>query len=105
MTEQELTLVRLAEHITHRFSPNYGWPADFVKATITADGGLWLRIGWGDVQIRADGSFVGAGTDLGKFALRGVLQNLVDLYDTLTAPPTEQPAYQPLPESPDAVGA
>ena len=49
------------------------FPKDFVKAHITEDGGLTLRIGWRDVQVRADGTWVGEGTDaelLKKYSLR-----------------------------------
>jgi len=46
------------------FFKNDALPKDFVEAHITYGGGLFLRIGWRDVQLRADGTWVDEGTDV-----------------------------------------
>ena len=69
----------IVKHINEAFGSDVSFfkgdtlPKDFVEAHTTADGGLALRIGWRDVQVRPDGTWVGEGTDkelLEKYSLR-----------------------------------
>lgn len=69
----------IVKHINKAFDVDTSYvkgdtlPKDFVKAHMTEDGGLSLRIGCRDVQVRADGTWVGEGTNveiLEKYSLR-----------------------------------
>ena len=56
--------INAAFDVSKTFSHGDALPKDFVKAHTTEDGGLVLRIGWRDVQVKADGTWVGEGTDV-----------------------------------------
>lgn len=62
--ENIVKYINEAFDVNKAFSKDDTLPEDFVKAHMTEDGGLTLRIGWRDVQLRADGTWVGEGTDV-----------------------------------------
>lgn len=97
-----MNVENVVEQINGRFSPTFGWPEGFIKARVTAEGGFSLRIGWSDVQFRANGSSVGGGTDMETFKMCGVLDEAfklatrqsVDCSRLVHTPPDSQTADQ-----------
>lgn len=67
-----LDMQKLANIINHNFSPEYGFPSDFVVAKVTHDGQLNFRIGNRDVDIDQTLKETGSGTELaGNWEISG----------------------------------
>lgn len=57
-------LKKLIENINKNFSEDQGFPKDFVKAHVNEQGDFCLHIGWRDIQLEANGEFIGCGSDV-----------------------------------------
>lgn len=63
MENQIDVMNNMVEEINKCFGSS-NFPKDFVKAHVNEQGDFCLRIGWRDIQLKADGSFIGCGSDL-----------------------------------------
>lgn len=59
-----MNITECVDNINKLFGKSDNFPKDFIKARVNEQGDFCLRIGWRDIQLKADGSFIGCGSDL-----------------------------------------
>lgn len=60
----KISPVKLVIKINKIFNDTAGFPKNFIKAHTNDEGDFCLRIGHRDMQLKANGDFIGCGTDL-----------------------------------------